>query len=206
MNAKTRRAVLPLLIAPLLPGCATISAVGNASRPLEIYELRTPAVQAVRARRQVEVVVEEPTSSGALATERIMVRPSPLRAQYLPGVRWADTAPLMLQTLLLRGLAGTEALTSVGRRPVGSFADYAVLSELTDFQAEQQDSGEGALVRVRLIMRIVRERDARVVAIRTFDASALAGSDTADGIAASFDQATSALLSDVIPWILTHAR
>ena len=186
-------------------GCTAISALGEASRPLEIYELRTPATApAATRRRDIEVVVEEPMASGALATERIMIRPGPLQAQYLPGVRWADPAPVMLQTLILRSLTESGALSSVGRRPLGTAGDYAVLSELTDFHAETADGTGGATVRLRLIVRLVRERDARVIGTRTFSATQQAASTEADAVVAAFDQASSQLLSEVTNWVLSQ--
>jgi cholesterol transport system auxiliary component len=165
------RLPLLLILPMILAACSAVTALNDASEPLEVYELRTPALQPAAARRGVEIVVEEPSASGALSVERIMIRPSPLQAQYLPGVRWSDTAPVMLQTLMVRGLLESGGFGSVGRRPVGSLGDYAILTELTDFQAETAEGQSGAQIRVRMILRIVRERDARVVATRTFSES-----------------------------------
>lgn len=204
MKALSRLALLGLPL--LLAGCAALTALDDASQPLAIYELQTPAVQPVASRRSVEVVIEEPVASGALATERIMVRPGPLRAEYLPGVRWADPAPVMLQTLMVRGLTQTGAVGSVGRRPVGTLSDYAVLSELTDFQAEVDPEGPSAVVRVRLILRVVRERDARVVATRAFAALEPATSTDPEVVAAAFDRATSELMTAAVAWVAAQAR
>jgi len=202
----TRLPVSLFLLALLLGGCTAISALEDASRPLEIYELRTPPAGSLTARpRDIELVVEEPYSSGALATERIMIRPGPLRAQYLPGVRWADPAPAMVQTLLLRSLAETGAFGSVGRRPVGTTADFAILSELTDFQAETSTGRDGATIAVRLMVRILRERDSRVVATRTFSVSESAAATDPDTVAAAFDAAARRMMADIVPWVLSRS-
>ena len=206
MTAMMRLAATLLGLTFMLPGCTALSALGSASQPLDIYELRTPPAQTVAARRRgIELVVEEPIASGALATERIMIRPSPLQAQYLPDVRWSDTAPVMLQTLVVRSLAETGALGSVGRRPIGAVADFAVLGELTDFQAETDAEGDGASVRIRLDLRIVRERDARVVATRSFQTVEPVSATDSDSIVAGFDRASAALLTELVPWILSRA-
>ena len=113
MIATIRRQGLCLLLLTALSACSALSALDEASKPLEVYELTTPAVRPSGARRNVELVVEEPAASGALATERIMVRPAPLQAQYLPGVRWADTAPIMLQTLMVRSLTETGSFATL---------------------------------------------------------------------------------------------
>ncbi len=199
------RMILALLLSVSLSGCGAISAIDNASQTLEIYELRTPRIAATGGRRNVEVIVETPSATSAIETERIMIRPTPLRAQYLPDVRWSDTAPVMVQTLLVRGLIETGKLASVGRSPLGTAADYAVLGELTDFQAESF-AGSGPVVRVRIIFRVVRERDARVVATRGFAVLETAASNATDDLVAAFDRATTAALSDAIFWVLANAR
>lgn len=205
MTAMTRLLMFLVLAPFLLSGCSALTALEDASQPLEIYDLRTPQLPKSVSRRQLEIVILEPTSSGVLATERIMIRPAPLKAQYLPGVRWADTAPVLVQTLMVRNLTEIGAFGSVGRNPVGTRADYTVLSELTDFQAETTDGGNDAVVRTRLVVRLVRESDSRVVATRAFEASVTAGSTDPDRIAAAFDLATSGLLTEFASWIVGRA-
>lgn len=194
-----------VLSAFALSGCGAIGALGDASRTLDVYELRTPEASPVTTRpRNIEIVVEEPIAGGALATERIMIRPSPLQAQYLPGVRWADTAPVMLQTLILRSLSESGAFASVGRRPVGTIGDYAVLGELTDFQAEAVEGGKGATIRLRLMVRLVAERDERVIASSVFLVTEQATASDNATIIAAFDRATVQLMNEIVPWILSR--
>lgn len=203
MTARIRLLLTLLTLTMTVPGCAAISALDEASQPLEVYELRAPAVRKAAVQRNIELIVEEPAASGSLATERIMIRPSALQAQYLPGVRWADTAPIMVQTLLVRSLTESGAFRSVGRLPVGIDADYALLSELTDFQAEPTREGEGAVIRVRIIFRIVRESDASVVATRAFTITEEAGSTEVNSLVRSFDRATSKMLEAVVAWVVS---
>ncbi|WP_226628556.1 ABC-type transport auxiliary lipoprotein family protein [Alloyangia pacifica] len=183
-------------------GCAAISALDTASEPLDVYELQTPAIDGAAGRGWAELVVEPPIASGALSSERIMIRPAPLQAQYLPEARWSDDAPAMLQTLLVRSLAETGAFASVGRAPLGAQGDYALLGELTDFQAESYGGSADAPVSVhlRLMLRLVRERDVVVVASRTFEVRAPAADDGTASIVAAFDRAARQMISEILPW------
>ncbi len=198
--------ILPLvLIAWALSGCSTLSALGEASQTLDVYELQTPRIEPAARRSAAELVVEKPVASGALDTDRILIRPQSFQAQYLPGVRWADPAPDMVQTLMVRSLSETGGFQSVGRRPLGTAGDFAVLSELTDFEAiPSADGGGQTTVRVRLMVRLVRERDARVVASRTFTATATAASTDPDILVAAFDRATGDLLAQLVPWLVAR--
>jgi len=198
-----RLSLISLATAALLPGCAALSALSGAATPLENYDLEAPA-NPPQARRTLarQMVVELPTAPGALMTERILIRPRPLQAQYLPDGQWASEAPVMLQTLMVRTLEDANAFRYVGRRPLGSFGDFVLISELTDLQAEAQPDGPGATIRVRLTARVVRESDAAVIASRTFNAAgATATTDTID-LVEGFNSASQSMLRDLSAWVL----
>ena len=189
-----------LVLTAALGGCAGL----GGGPALDAFELRAPSDAPVAARTLArEVVVEVPEAGPGLDLDRIMVRPNPLQAQYLPGARWIGNAPVMVQGLMVRTLQDANAFRYVGRRPLGPGADFALVSELTDFQAEQL--GEAAQVRLRLIARLVREEDARVIASRTFQTTAPVSADLATmAVVEGFDTATAALLREVSAWVLTQ--
>jgi ABC-type uncharacterized transport system auxiliary subunit len=134
-----RRALLPALAA-----CGAVSALSDATTPMEVIVLEAPSDLPLRQGRPLprDIIVEEPTAGGALNTDRIMIQPGALQAQYLPDVRWSDPAPVMLQTLMLRSLDQTAAFQYVGRRPLGPGGDFAILTEIVDFQAELSPDGD----------------------------------------------------------------
>ena len=204
--------IRPIAIAVALPvllgACGTLSALGDATTPSDIYELSTPTDLPLRQGRPQarDIIVEVPNTGGALATDRIMIRPAPLQAQYLPDVRWSDDAPVMLQTLMLRALNRTGAFEYVGRRPLGPGGDFAIVTELVDFEAVLGPDEDSARVEVRMIVRIVRERDVRIIASRSFAASANAPSlDDADLVEA-FDSATATVISEFAEWAMGTLR
>lgn len=203
--APVMRAVLLVALLPVLASCGAVSALNSASTALDVLELQPPADLPVVQRRPLarDIIIEEPTTGGALATDRIMVRPAPLQASYLPGVRWSEAAPVMLQTLMLRALDRTQAFQYVGRRPLGAGGDFAIVTELVDFQAELAPDGNSARVVVRMISRIVREQGLAIVATRTFTASETTASLRDGDIAAAFDAATGRVLSDFTVWTLS---
>ena len=209
MTYKTllRPVVLALGLA-LLTGCGAISAINGATEPLDVYDLRVPADLPVTQGRvlQRDVVIELPTSGGALATDRIMVRPGPLQAQYLADVRWSEPAPVMAQTLMLRTLDATQGLRYVGRRPLGASGDFAIVSELVDFQADLAPDADSATVRITLIARVVRERDVHIVASRSFTASAPAASTETPVLVEAFNTVMGQVMTEFAPWAMTAVR
>lgn len=196
----------PLLLAcllPLLAGCGALSALSDATEPLAVFELRPPEGLPVARRVQArDVIIELPTTSGALETDRIMIRPGPLEAQYLPDVRWGEAAPVMVQTLMLRALDATRAFQYVGRRPLGPSGDYAIVTEITEFHADLSPDGESAEVVIGMISRIVREDGVRIIATRSFSAREYAASLEDADLVAAFDAATGRVLSEFTTWTL----
>ena len=197
------RTAFAAVFALTLAGCSALSTLTDATTPLEAFELRVPAdMPQVRSSVRRDLVIETPAAGGALDTDRIMIRPGPLQAQYLPGARWTDTAPVMLQNLMLRAFEDTNALRYVGRRPLGGTGDYVLISELTDFQAELDATGQGVTTRLRTTVRLVREADASIIGSRTIQTVAQAASTDTLAVVQSFDQATGAALQDLTGWAL----
>ncbi len=184
----------------LLSGCGAISALGDATTPLDAFELRAPDLPQASRMLQRGLSIEPPTTSGALDVDRILIKPNMVQSLYLPGARWSDKAPLMFQTVMLRAFEDTGALAYVGRRPLGGTGDVALISEITDFQAELDEDRRKATTRIRLIARMVRESDARVLARRSFQAMAPAASTDTLEIVQSFNTASDDLLNDLVRW------
>lgn len=199
------RLAVALCLISALPACGTLSALGDATTPLDVFVLTPPDDLPVRTGRPLarDVIIEEPTADGAIATDRIMIQPGALQAQYLPDVRWSDPAPVMLQTLMLRALDQSNAFQYVGRRPLGPGGDFAIVTEIVDFQAELAADGETAEVSVRLISRIVRERGVQVVATRQFAANSTAASLDDIDLVEAFDDATGRVISELTVWTLS---
>ncbi|MBR3369114.1 MAG: membrane integrity-associated transporter subunit PqiC [Rhodobacteraceae bacterium] len=198
----SRRHMLTSTLAlTFLSGCGAVSALNQATTPLDAYDLQAPRnlPQAGRTLAR-SLSIEPPTTSGALDTDRILIRPNAVQSLYLPGVRWSEDTPQMVQTLLLRAFEDTGALSYVGRRPLGATGDFALISEITDFQAELGADGTSVTTRLRVTARMVRETDARVLARRSFTATAPARSNDTMDIVESFNTASDELITDLVRW------
>lgn len=184
-----------------LAGCAAVSAISGASTPLAAFGL-TPLAGPGDSRGARFVVVEVATSSGEIATDRILVKPNRLQAAYLPGARWVEPAPVLVQTLLVQSMQASGAFRLVARQPAGLFPDNTVLTEIRAFHAEPgPPEGPPYRVRVALTLTIVREADGALAATRSFEGRASAVSDDPLVLAAAFDAATGAVLREAVAWI-----
>lgn len=204
----TRRALLlsALALGPVstLSGCAAITAIGDVATPLEAYDLNVDSALAPRAGRPLAraLIVEVPEVAGALDTDRILVRPNPLQAQYLPGARWTDPPAPLFQGLIVRNLEDSGGLRFVGRRPVGAGGDFALIGTLSDFQAELAED-DAVTIRIRYSARLVRESDASIIASRVFETRAPAESNTVLPTVAAFNNAAEAVIPEISRWVLS---
>ena len=165
----------------------------------DVFELRNtgPAMSCART-RAMQVVVEEPKAAGPINTERVLVRPNPLQIQYLPDAQWGDRAPVMVQTLLVQRMSDYPLYSHVGRVPLGSSGDYALLSEIGDFSAVVQ--GKDAVVTLKLSAQLVNEMSARVTSRQNFAVSVPVQGTSTPAMMAGFDQASQQLIEQVSGW------
>jgi cholesterol transport system auxiliary component len=194
---------LALALAALgLPGCGAISALSSASAPLDAYALTPLPGDGGGSGGSRHIVVELPTASGAIATDRILVKPNRLQAAYLPAARWVEPTPVLVQTLLVQSLQSSGAFRLVGRTSLGLLPDTTLLTEIRAFQAEPgPPEGPSYTVRIALTLTLVRESDGAVVATRAFDARAPVASVEPLAIAAAFDAAAATVLGDAVAWV-----
>lgn len=186
-----------------LSGCGAISSLSKAGAELDAYTLSPASGSGTPARGRGHLIVELPSSAGALATDRILIKPVPYQAQYLPGGRWIEPAPALLQTLLVASFQNVGGFELVGRTANGLNPDYTLMTELLDFQVEPSGpEPDQFTVRITLMMTLIRESDRRVVASRRFSASETTASDDTQALVAAFDRALQGLLQEIVGWTL----
>ncbi|ULB09913.1 ABC-type transport auxiliary lipoprotein family protein [Cereibacter azotoformans] len=201
MRALTRSTLLVATL--MLAGCGAVTSLSRASEQLDTYTLSPlPGPGGGGARH---VVVEPVTAGGALSTDRILIKPSRVQAQYLPDARWSDPAPALVQTLLVGSLQNAGGFRLVAREAAGLIPDYTLMTELRDFQAEAPP-GATPVVRVAMVLTLIRESDRSVASSRRVEAVAPAASDTTGDVVVAFEAAVTQALGQAIGWARAQAR
>ena len=197
-----RHVLLPLLMVALvsLPGCGAVSSLSRASGELDAYTLSPARGAGTPAGGSGHLIVELPGAAGALATDRILIKPLPYQAQYLPDGRWSEPAPNLIQTLLVASFQNLGGFRLVGRTANGLMPDYTLMTELLDFQAEPGAGPSQYTVRVTMMMTLIRESDRRISDARRFSATGTAGSDDTAALVAAFDRVLQGLLPEIVAW------
>ena len=202
--SKTLRTIALGLGLAATAGCSALSSIQSASKPLDTFELSPlPAgsVATARGRRSLEVAL--PTATGALTSDRIVIKPTPLQVEALPNARWVNEAIEHVQLLLVRSLAGSGRFAIVTSAGSGPSPDYILLTDLQAFQAEV--ATDQMIVVIRTTMTLLSNTDGSVVASRSFANSATVPDTSTDLVVAAFDQAMTQQLKDVVGWLARNA-
>lgn len=194
-----------LLLLLLLSGCSAISAVSDASAQMDAYTLSPYAPESGPVAGSGHLVVELPTSAGALATDRILIKPLPFQAQYLPDGRWSEPSPALVQTLLVASFQNKGGFRLVGRNGAGLMPDHTLMTELQAFQAEPAEAGPFT-VRISAMMTLIRESDRRIMASRRFASEATVATDDTLALVSGFDRAMQSVLQEAVQWTIAQAR
>ena len=192
-----------VLLIPLLTASCGGGLLAPSGPAPALYRLDAPnTASAPGPAAAWQLLVDKPTATLALNTTRIAIEPAPNRMDYYADVAWADEAPAMLQELILQSFDQSGRIAAVQRQGGGLKADYILAVDLQDFEVDAASSPANA--HLRLTARLVRSRDRTIVASRTFDTTAPIGAAGFDAVVAGFDQATGALLPELVGWTLTE--
>ena len=185
-------------------GCSALSSIESASKPLDTFELNPlPAgsVAAARSRRSLEVAL--PTATGALTSDRIVIKPTPLQVQALPNARWVNEATEHVQLLLVRSLTGSGRFALVTSAGSGPTPDYVLLTDLQAFQAEV--TPDQVTVVIRTTMTLLSDIDGTIISSRSFANTATVPDTTTELVVTAFDEAMTQQLRDVAGWLASNA-
>jgi cholesterol transport system auxiliary component len=196
----TRRAVMLGAVASL-SGCTALSSINAAATPLDTYDL-SPAAGSTSGRRSGRaLLVTVPNAPAAVSSDRIMVKPNTASITYLPDARWSDELPTLVQSLLVRSIAGTGRIGYVGPSEGGPVPDLALLTRIDAFQVEV--TGEDVTAKIDISLTLLRDRDQSVVKSATFRNQFAAANDEPVAIVAAFQAILDALLPEVANWAVT---
>jgi cholesterol transport system auxiliary component len=188
----------------VLAGCSALSQLNTVATPTDLYAL-TPKSTFSQSLPNLseQLVVETPSATAAVSGDQIAVQPTPLQVQYLPGARWVDRAPLIVQKLLIESYENSNRVPAVGGSSIGLRADYYIVPDMREFQArvpQGADPSAPLQIHVRLNIKIVDAVEDRIIASRSFEEFAVASSDQAADVVAAFDEALGDVMRDCVEW------
>jgi len=201
MIQPTRR----LVIAALALAPAGCSLLGGGGPPTKLYTLTAlHDFPAAGQPLKLQVLIDKPTSSDGLDTTRIALRRNVLSFDYFADSAWTDSAPAMVQSLLVESLQRSGRVTAVSRDTLAIRGDVELRAELRHFEAEYNGNEEVPTVRIELGLMLVRVEDRSIIATRAVTASVRPPQNDVPAIIAAFDEALHQAMRETLTWLLAN--
>jgi len=184
------RIAIATALVGLLAGCASAPA-------LVTYGLAAP-VDRVSAPMRLPglVLVVEPSAIELYASERVVVREPGGALSYLPGVRYADQLPALVQTRLVETFENASRIGGVARPGDRVTPNYQLNSTIRTFWVDAQTN----LAVVEVAVRAVDERNGSVAAAEVFSASAPVAAIEGRAAMLGLEAALGEVMLDIVRW------
>ena len=194
MRGVTARLLLCLCMALTVAGCS------RGEQIEAIYQMSALSQPSAPRGTTAQILVPEPRALEALATNKIAVKPTAITLSYYPSVALEDSAPKVLQRMLLDTFQNTGRVRAVGLPGQSLLINYQVVTEVRAFQAETYD---GDRARVEVSVKLLDDSNGRVVNDRIFTTVVPMAGDGAEAAAVGINEAAQRLAADVVAWTLT---
>ena len=152
------------------------------------------------------ITIDVPTAAAGLNTARIAVKPTPTQFEYYARAQWVDVVPVMTQTLLLESFDNSDKIDVLGRGAYGLRADYGLIVNIREFQAEYQNETAPPDVKVALQIRLVEMPRRKTIASTAVTGLATAKSRKMTDIVIAFDDAFGRATKDLVSWTLRRIK
>ena len=189
---------VPLLAMVLLvAGCSLFR-----GPPPETFDLAGPdAIPRLSQGTAAQILIPEPSALKTLDSEKIVVASGP-RLFYYPDAQWPDRMPRVYQAKAIEAFEKSKKAKAVGRPGEGLSIDYQIITNVRafEFREESKDSG---YAHIEVFVKIMDDRNGRIVATRTLTGDAAVMENTAAGVVAGLDAALSQVLVELVRWTLS---
>jgi cholesterol transport system auxiliary component len=190
------RALATVAASLALAGCIT---VGAGERPeVSLRAIAEPAIEPGPRRADWHLLVDVPKAPEPIDGPRIVLSPRPGEFGVYAGVRWTDSAPRHLQSLVVRAFERSGRLAGVAPIASSARADRLLELDLDAFHAAYDADGDA--VRIAFTARLIDARSNRIVGSRRFEARAPLESRRLDAVVASFDRAVAEVVPALVEW------
>ena len=192
------------LLAGLIAGSVgqSVTGCGLIGPPPRQFTL-TPVADFPRGLLPVKwsVVVDEPTAARQIDTSRIALMSGPFEVEYYADVEWTDSAPAMVQLLLMQSFQNTGRLPVVAPSRQTLATDFLLLSNLRKFQVENDVSGtpQATVVIEATLLRMPRRTP---VATARFEKATRINSKSTETVTAAFDASLGDVMRRVVDWTI----
>ncbi|RMD90986.1 MAG: hypothetical protein D6807_00660 [Alphaproteobacteria bacterium] len=198
MSPRQSLRLLPVL---LLAACGGLVDLGPGGPAPALYTLPAVAPATEDRTTALRVLVEAPNVAGALDSDRIAIRTSPIRIEYLAGARWEDRVPLLAARYFTDVLDARDGIAAASALDADLPVAYRLRLDLRVFETDMSPEGASGEARVVLAATLQRATSSEIVADRIFTASQETRGRSADAIVEAMGTAMETLAASLADWV-----
>lgn len=193
--------LLPLVVG--LSGCTLIPE----HDPIAQYTLSPPRNISLEAKGSpASLLIDTPKADASLNTQRIAVSKTGYRRDYFAESQWTDKLPRIVQDILVQTFQDADKFKGVGRTGSGILSDYMLQSDLRDFAAHYDGTGEAPKVRINAHVRMMDMKDRRIESSKIFTLERQAPENNLDSIIMTFNEQVQSLALEILEWTLEESQ
>jgi cholesterol transport system auxiliary component len=183
-----------------LAGCGVLS---QYTTPLDLYTLSPKTTfQDPPPKVDWQLVVDKPVAAAGIDTARVALSRNPYQVEYFAKAAWTDNAPAMVQTLMIDSFQNSGSIVGVGREAIGLRPDYLLKTDLREFQANYRGDDPVPEIHVKMIARIVKLPERRIIASMTVDRRSKAAGTKFTDVVDAFDDALGGVIKQIVMFTL----
>jgi cholesterol transport system auxiliary component len=142
--------------------------------------------------------VDTPVASEPINSTRILAKLEATEFRIYGGVRWRDTAPVVMRDTMTAALRKSQGFERVITDASPAEADLTMVTELLAFQS--QPGANHSEVVIQLYSEIMVNQSRRTACSQIFDIKTSAASNRLDDVIIAFDVAGQRLMNQLALW------
>jgi cholesterol transport system auxiliary component len=186
-----------LMVVITLSLCGCTGSFFESKSPVpQVYVLAAAAPAAEGEALKIDIAIGFPSTAPGLDTERVAVLRGANQLDYYSGAMWGDSAPHIVQYLLVSSLQRSNKFHSVTSEQARVAADYVLDIDLQDFQAEY-DAQSQPTAHVTLAVSLLRIKDRKLIGNWRISAAVPASNNRLSAVIEAFQAASQQVAAQV---------
>jgi ABC-type uncharacterized transport system auxiliary subunit len=185
---------------------ACVQVLPDPAAPKAKYELDIVFQDTNKPRLSKTIVVDEPSSSLALNSRKIVVeqRNGVPHITYAQDQVWESRLPEALEQGLVMALKKTGGINGVAKANQGVFPDYIIASDINEFKVIYQSGQMKPTVEIDWQIKLLNVPERKIIAAKDFSVLKEAPENNFSAILKVFNLQTSKILHDISLWVRHH--
>ena len=198
-----KASLVAALAGALLSGCVSVLPKASPAAPRYLI---APASFSSQTGAPVpwSLAIEDPIATRVYDNTKIALVREEGRIEFYANGEWADRAPRLVQTALIRSFENSGRILGVGDRSSLSASDFVLQTDIRNMHADYTNGRAPATV-ITVFARLTNRRG-QVIAAHLFERRVVAAVDTVPSVTAAFGEAITAVLGEMAAWSLEEAN